>query len=150
MHDHENIEWFIVDNILRKEHKIIDSVKNEVICYGLNVHTKHGQLVGKQVKPEKLPHFSFIIADDNRNVVILGSVEGAENFIEKFLKELDYAKKEVTKRKEERKKKEEESKEWNVRIKEWVFIQFLWFFNFTYLYELIKLLSYSLLLNSFV
>lgn len=70
-HNHLTKDCRYVDSLLMTDPKIQKETSEGVLCYGLNVNTKHGQLIMQNIKPESLPHISIIIPDDSKNVLIL-------------------------------------------------------------------------------
>lgn len=109
-HNHLTKDCRYVDSLLMTDPKIQKETSEGVLCYGLNVNTKHGQLIMQNIKPESLPHISIIIPDESKNVLILWSLEGTDPITERLITELQKAKATIKniKEKVEAKKKEEE------------------------------------------
>ena len=91
-HNHKSKDCSHVDTMLMNDVKLVEATNQDVLWYGLNTNTDHGQQVMKSIKPESLPHISIIVPDENKHVYILVTLEGTDKIMKNLVREIRKAK----------------------------------------------------------
>ena len=103
--DHKSVVGEQVEREILEEEEVLVELE-KMVCYGLNIHTKHGKEVSSRMEAKAIPHIAIIKIDDEGKALIQSVLEGKDVTHESVLKELWFVIQNLEKVEEEKKEEE--------------------------------------------